>query len=142
MIIRRRQTEERNGAVSVELAVLLPFLVFLSAIGVDFARVFSRTMILETASRNAAIWAAQEPSHAADTAGIQAVALKDLTDISPTPTVTSQTYVGADGFNYVKVTVKYAFATVMKFPGVPSQSNLSRSTDMRISPIYPKAGTY
>jgi len=115
---------------------------FVAAIGVDFARIFSRTIILETASRNGAIWASYEPSRSTNTAGIQAVVLKDCTDISPTPTVTSSIYTGTDGFSYVKVTVKYTFTTVMKFPGVPNSKELSRTTDMRICPLYPKPGTY
>ncbi len=141
MLIRRR-TAARPGSVAVELAILLPLLVFLAVIGVDYARVFSRTLILETASRNAAFYACQDVNKAVDTAGIQAVAQKDLTDVSPTPTVTSSTYMGADGFLHVKVTVSMTFTTVTNFPGVPYQSNLSRTTDMRVCPKIPKAGTF
>ena len=142
MRVARKRSVLREGVIAVELAVLLPFLMFVAAIGVDFARIFSRTVILETASRNGAIYASYEPAKSTDTAGIQAVVLKDCTDISPTPTVTSSTYTGTDGFSYVKVTVKYTFTTVMKFPGVPNSKVLSRTTDMRICPIYPKPGTY
>jgi Flp pilus assembly protein TadG len=128
--------------VTVELAILLPLLVFLCAIGVDFARVFSRTIILETASRNAAIYAAQDPAKAIDVAGIEAAARKDMTDISPAPTVTSEVYTGADGFQHVRVTIRYTFDTITMFPGVPRQSQLVRSTDMRVCQMYPKPGTY
>src|SRR5438874_2442191 len=105
MQLRRSDREVRRGAVAVELAILLPMLMFFAVIGVDYARIFSRALILESASRNACWYACQDATHAADTAGIQAVGLKDLTDVSPTPTVTSSTYTGTDGFNYVKVTV-------------------------------------
>ena len=132
----------RPGTVSIELAVLLPLLLFIAVIGVDYARIFSRAINLESASRNACIYAAQDSDKAVDTVGIQTVALKDLTDVSPTPTVTSQVYAGADGFNYVKVTVTMTFATVTDFPGVPSSSTLTRSTDMRVCPKTPKSGTY
>ncbi|HVK14366.1 MAG TPA: TadE family protein [Gemmataceae bacterium] len=142
MMLRQRDRSTRDGAVAVEMAIVLPFIMFLAAIGVDYARIFSRTMILETASRNACWWAAQDPVKAADTAGIRAVALRDLTDMTPTPTVTSSTYVGADGFSYVKVTVSATFTTFTSVPGVRRQSDLSRSTDMRICPTTPRPGTY
>jgi Flp pilus assembly protein TadG len=138
----RRPTAARPGSVAVELAILLPMLMFLAVIGVDYARVFNRTLILETASRNAAFYACQDSTNAANTAGIQAVAQRDLTDVSPTPTVTSSTYMGTDGFMHVKVTVSMTFTTVTNFPGVPYQSNLSRTTDMRVCPKTPKAGTF
>lgn len=138
----RLSSPSRPGAVTVELAVLLPLILFLAAVGVDYARVFSRAMILETASRNACVYASQDPVKAADTAGIQVVAQKDLTDVSPTPTVDSTVYTGADGLTYVRVTVSMTFTTVMNFPGVPSSTTLSRSTDMRVNPTTPKPGTY
>jgi Flp pilus assembly protein TadG len=142
MRICKDKLPPRHGVVAVELAILLPVLVFFAAIGVDFARVFSRTVILETASRNGAFYGCQDPSHAQNKAGIEAVVRRDLTDISPPPEVTSETYMGADGFQYVRVTVKYTFFTVMKVPGVPTQSQLIRYTDMRICPTYPKPGTF
>lgn len=142
MHIQKQIRTVHRGAVAIELVFLLPLLVFLAVIGVDYARIFSRTMILESASRNACVYAAQDSDKAIDTAGIQTVALKDLTDVDPTPTVTSQVYAGADGFQYVKVTVTMTFSTVTAFPGVPSQSQLTRSTDMRVCPKTPKPGTY
>ena len=141
MLIRRPPAAS-PGSVAVELAIHLPLHVFLAVIGVDYARVFSRTLILETASRNAAFYACQDVNKAVDTAGIQAVAQKDLTDVSPTPDVTSSTYTGTDGFLHVRVTVSMTFTTVTNFPGVPYQSDLSRTTDMRVCPKTPKPGTF
>lgn len=142
MLVRRRSRPVRSGAVAVELAILLPLLMFMAVIGVDYARVFSRTLILETASRNACLYACQDSDKAVDTVGIKAVAEKDMTDVSPTPTVVSSVYTGADGFQYVKVTVSMTFTTVTDFPGVPRNSNLSRSTEMRVCPKTPKPGTF
>ena len=142
MLLRRSSPRLRSGSVAVELAILLPLIVFFAVIGVDYARIFSRTMILETASRNAAYWACQDIDHANNTAGIVSVAQQDLTDVSPTPTVTSRVYDGGDGFKYVRVTVSMPFDTVTNFPGVPRTSTLERTTDMRVLPTYPKPGTF
>lgn len=141
MLVRRTQAP-RNGAVAVELAILLPMLMFLAVIGVDYARIFSRSLILETASRNGGWYACQDSTHAADTAGIQAVASKDLTDVSDTTNVTSSTYTGTDGFMHVTVTVSMTFSTITNFPGVPYQTNLTRTTDFRVCPSTPKPGTF
>src|SRR5215469_5809314 len=100
-MIRQARRGRRRAAVAVELAVLLPLVMFLAAIGVDYARVFSRTAVMETAARNGCVYACQDATKAADTAGIKAVAQKDLTDVSPTPDVTSSVAANADGFNYV-----------------------------------------
>ncbi|MSR51863.1 MAG: pilus assembly protein [Gemmataceae bacterium] len=144
MLFRRSARFRRTASVAVELVVLLPILMFFAIIGVDYARIFSRIMILETASRNACLYAAEDPIKAYDTVGIEVVARKDMTDISPeTPTtVTIERFTGTDGFNYVKVTVSITFKTVTNFPGVPSQSQLNRSTHMRVCPTTPKPGTF
>jgi Flp pilus assembly protein TadG len=142
MTARQASAVRRDGAIAVEFAVLLPLVMFLAVIGVDYARIFSRALILETASRNGALWASEDITHAQDTAGITAVCNKDLTDTSPTPTITVTTYVAADGFTYVQVKIQQTFATVTDFPGVPSNSTLSRTTDMRVKPTTPKPGTF
>jgi len=142
MSTRRSSAIRRNGAISVELAVLLPLVMFMAVIGVDYARIFSRALILETASRNGALWASEDITHAQNDAAIKAVVNKDLTDTSPTPTITITRYVGSDGFTYIQVKIEQTFTTVTKFPGVPSTSTLSRTTDMRVKPTTPKPGTY
>jgi Flp pilus assembly protein TadG len=145
MLIRRSPQAERRGSVAVEMAVLLPLLMFLAVVGVDYARIFSRAIVIESASRNACYWGAQHPDKSIDPVGIKAVAMRDLTEFTSagvTPTVTTQLYTGSDGFQHLKVTVTVVFNTVTKYPGVPSSTNLSRTTDMRVCPKTPKPGTF
>ena len=145
MLIRRQPQSERRGAVAVEMAVLLPVLMFFAVIGVDYARIFSRAIVIESASRNACYWGAQHPDKSVDTAGIQTVALRDLTEFTSggvTPTVTSELYTGTDGYQHLKVTVTVNFSTITNYPGVPSSTTLSRTTDMRVCPKTPKPGTF
>ena len=71
--------------------------------------------------------------------------MRDLTEFTTggvTPTITSQKYNGSDGFEHIRVTVTVNFSTVSNFPGVPSSTNLSRTTDMRVCPKTPKPGTF
>ena len=142
MPVRRVPSKHRDGSIAVELAILLPFLAFVTVIGIDYARIFSRALILETASRNACVWAAQDSDYATNETAIKAIAMKDLTDTSPTPTITITRYTAADGFGYVQVKIDQEFNTITSFPGVPNQSTLSRKTDMRVNPKAPKPGTY
>jgi Flp pilus assembly protein TadG len=144
-IVRTRVTRAwttRRGAAAAELAVLLPFLIFLFVVGVDFARVFYFSVILTNSARNGAVYGSGSPTQAADTAGIQQAALADATDLSPAPTVASTTGTDASNYQYVKVTVQQPFHTVISFPGVPSAFTLTRTVQMRVSSLTPKPGTF
>jgi Flp pilus assembly protein TadG len=140
VLTRRSTSPSRLGSVAVELAVLMPFLAFIFAAG--YARIFSRALKLEAASRNGAIYAGDNAANSSDTTKITSVVLKDLTDVTPTPTVTITSSTGTDGFKYVRVTVTSTFSTVTHMPGIPQTTTLKRSTDVRVSPDSPKAGTY
>jgi Flp pilus assembly protein TadG len=140
MLHRPRQLPRgsRRGVATVELAVLLPLLAFLFVIGTDFARIFYHYLTITNCARNGALYGSGSPTRATDSAGIQATALADASNLSPTPVVTSQTGVGPDGHPYLDVTVTYPFKTISKFPGVPSNVGLTRTVRMRVAPTTPK----
>ncbi len=127
----------RPATAAVELAVLLPFLAFLFVIGIDFARVFYFSITVTNAARNGASYGSQDATHAADTAGIQAAALADATNLRPAPAVSSTAATDADGNPCVQVTVTYTFQSITNFPGVPGSVNLSRTVQMRTAPTLP-----
>src|SRR5688500_14469174 len=86
----RRFRGRRRGAAVVELAVLLPLLVFLFVIAVDFARIFYYSVTLTNCARAGAMYAS-DPTTSGESAfaSTQAAALADATNLSPPPTVTS-----------------------------------------------------
>jgi Flp pilus assembly protein TadG len=137
---RSRASGPRRATAAVELAVLLPFLMFVFVIGVDFARVFYYTLTLTNCARNGAVYGSADPTHAADTAGIQAAALADATNLSPAPTVTSSQGTDADGHPCVQVTAAYTFQMITSYVGIPSSFGLSRTVQMRVAPVLPKNG--
>jgi Flp pilus assembly protein TadG len=137
MPLRRSLCPQRPAAAIVEFAVLLPLLVFLIVVGVDFARIYYFDVILNNAARNGAVYGSSYPTKANDTAGIQNAALADTTDVSPSPTVTSTTGTDQDGNPYVSVTVSWDFYTVVPYPGIPQPVSLSRTVQMRVSPAQP-----
>jgi Flp pilus assembly protein TadG len=137
MLCRNHPKSGRPAAAVVELAVLLPLLAFLFAIGVDFARLYNPYTTVTNCARSGALYGSQGTTQSQDTAGIQAAALADAGDLSPQPTVSSTTLTDSDGNPCVEVTVTWTFQTITRFPGVPSSLNITRTVRMRVQPTVP-----
>jgi Flp pilus assembly protein TadG len=119
---------------AAEFAVLMPFLVFIFLLGVDYARLFYHFVTITDCARSGALYGCIDSAHAQDSAGIQAAALADATNLSPSPTVKSATGNDASGNLYVEVTVTYQFQTIADFPTIPNTVNLTRKVRMRVIP--------
>jgi Flp pilus assembly protein TadG len=130
--------DRRSAAATVELAVLLPFLMFLIVIGVDYGRIVYYSVTVENCARNGALYAG-DPVAASQSpyASLQDAALADAGDLSPPPTVTSTNGVDAAGNPYVDVTVSWTFQTITTYPGVPSQTTLTRTVRAQVAPNLP-----
>ena len=154
---------DRPAAAAVELAVLLPFLVFLAAIGTDWARLLYHTISIETCARSGALalsdqvaWY-QVPENSNKStpypAGFVAAGTPALTTgpgsqqsvldaaaraedpgLSGDATVVATRTTDSTGTSVVTVTVTRTFTTITRFPGVPSAQTLSRGVTMRIFP--------
>ena len=139
---RSRASGSRPAVAAVELAVLLPFLMFVFVVGVDFARVFYHCITLTNCARNGALYGSIDPSYAKDTSGIQNAALIDAGDLAPqTPSVNSKTGNDASGYPYVSVTVTGTFQTITRYPGIPSPMTVARTVEMRVTPYVPANST-
>ena len=132
------RTPKRSGAAVVEFACVLPLVAFLFVIGVDFARLYYHLVTVTNAARSGAMYGAQDPVKAQDTAGIRTAALADATNLKPSAVVTPTTSTDALGHPCVNVKVTWTFHTVTSFPGVPGTVDLSRTVQMRIAPKQPK----
>jgi Flp pilus assembly protein TadG len=141
--MRRRLRERRGGAAAVELAVLLPFLIFLAVIGTDWARLLYFTISIEGCARAGALYAADGQVAAESPYGSleahaknEASLIKDSPNLSVlAPEYATANSAGSDTSPTVKVTVTYTFRTITSFPGVPRNQSLSRSCEMRIIPM-------
>jgi Flp pilus assembly protein TadG len=135
---RRTKRAPRRGAAVVELAVLLPLLVFLFVIAADFARVYYFSLTLQNCARAGALYAS-DPFVADESpfASYQAAALADAKNVTPQPTISKKDGADAIGRPYVEVTAAYSFKTITGFPGVPNQVNLQRSVKMYVAAISP-----
>lgn len=138
-MIQRARSETRTGIAAVEMALLLPFLLFILVITLDFARVFYYTSVIASSARDGALYGCMDSTRAQDTSGIQSAALAENSLVSMTTSNVSSSYGTDDGFGnpYVKVTITYSFKTVVSYPGIPSTVSLSRSEQMRVSQTVP-----
>jgi Flp pilus assembly protein TadG len=127
-----------RGVAVVELAVLLPLLVFLFLLAIDFARVFYFSLSLTNCARAGALYAS-DPSTADESpfASVQAAALAEATNFSPQPTIVSTSGTDSSGRRYVSVTANYTFQAITGFPGIPSQVPLQRTVTMFESAASP-----
>ncbi|MCI0381357.1 MAG: pilus assembly protein [Gemmataceae bacterium] len=128
----------RSGAAVVELAVLLPLLVFLLVVAVDYARIFHYSVTITNCARNGALYG-RDPVAAAESpfTSIQQAALAEAPNLKPEPTVTSVNGTDAAGQPYVEVTVSYNFQTLTRYPGIPDTINLSRTVRMHVAAAVP-----
>jgi len=128
----------RRGVAAVEFALMLPFLCFVFLVTVDFCRVFYCSLTVTNCARNGALYGAADRSHALDGSGIQAVARADASNLDlELLDVRSSTDSNTDPTR-VDVTVIYPFRTITRFPGIPAQTNLSRTVRMNVLPQTPR----
>jgi len=128
----------RRAVAAVELAFLAPLLVFLFAVGVDFARVYYFAIVLEDSARSGALYGSATPSQSTDTNGIKAAALANATDLNPVANVNSSITTDANGNQFVQVTTTWTFRTITGLPGLPASIDLTRSCTMMVAPLLPK----
>jgi Flp pilus assembly protein TadG len=136
-LFKREEKARRSGAAAAEVAIVLPFLVFLLLIVLDFSRLFSDYQTISNCARNGAVYLS-DPFASAEYqryASVEAAALADANDLNPAPVVTYSPVPDADGNIWVRVT--YDFQTVVPFPGIPGTVTLSRTVTMRQTPREP-----
>lgn len=142
----RVRKKNRAAVAAVELAVFLPFLLFIFCVTVDYGRIFYITQVVENCARNGALYASNASGNTTWEAGtndcttVQAATKADGSDLSP-PLADSDITVAkqndADGNASVRVTVTYKFQALTGFPGIPRTVDISRTVQMRVSPSQP-----
>lgn len=134
----RRPQCRRSGTAVVELALLLPLLVFLFLVAADFARVYYFSLTLTNCARAGALYAS-DPTTMGESPfpTMQAAALADATNISPSPTITQVSGSDATGRMYVDVTAAHTFGTIAGFPGIPDAIQLRRTVRMYVAANKP-----
>lgn len=133
MVWRGRTRNRRKAVAAVELAILLPFLLLLFVLAIDFARIFYFSLTVTNCARNGAIHGSQSVSAAGDGSAIKTAAERDAYNLDPKLLKVSSKSTSAQ----VEVTVAYPFRTITNYPGVGGTINLVRTVKMDISPLLP-----
>jgi len=125
LIRRSRDTAALNrshrGQALLELALMLPLLILILLIAIDFGRVFHTYISLTNAAREGAAFATREGVNPCDANGIQAQARAEMGDNSivvvPTydPSCAPSTGTTAAGHHKVTVTVTTNFQFITPF---------------------------
>lgn len=154
-----RRTRPRRGTAAVEFAILLPFLMLLVVVAIDFSRLFHQYTVITNAARNGALYAssyAANQSAAADspytqysgttinwTSSIQAATLGTRTGqpseagtLSPIPTVSYSPNPLTATASTVDVTVTYNFPMLTSYLGFGTQT-IRRTVRMSVAPVVP-----
>ncbi len=134
---------ERRGVAAVELAIVLPFLLLLLLIVLDFGRVFygsqivsgcSQAGVIHESFRNDPIGYAESPY-----ANFRAAAASDGTNLNLTPAsdVVLQTGTTSDSRPMVGVSTTHHYSTVTNALNLPNTYDVTRRVWMREVPVVP-----
>ncbi len=137
-----------RGAAAVELAVVMPLLIFLVMGLVDVGRYTYYGIVAAHAARAAVQYGGQTVATAADDAGMKTAAASDSSSLSgltvtpaiscyesgsPTTCPRSNTSVPSTFVYYVSVTVTGTFNTLVNYPGIPTAVPVTASATMRVA---------
>jgi Flp pilus assembly protein TadG len=118
--VSRKTGTARRGHSTVELAVLLPFLLLFALITVDMGRFGKAQIIVTNAAYCGALYASMSPTNQANTSQISSVVNAELqtnnlisSSTTITPTVTPTTDV--ESYTAVTVTVSVPFSLFYSF---------------------------
>lgn len=123
----------RDGAAAVELALVLPFLLFLMAAGVDFARVYHCSQAVDRCAQTAAMYASNpDLANNSPYESVTDAALAGET-LDPAPSIAFQEGTDAAGNLYVQATATCQFPLICRFGGMPSPMTLTRTVRARLT---------
>ena len=135
----RGHRSSRRGVATIELALILPFVVFCGLVTVDFGRVMHANLVVSNAARCGAEFGAMhkvtnhtrpfwesEVREAIDEEmqGLPQFASEDLE-------TACSTTIDDDDLTRVKIDVRYRFHTLVDWSGIPATVELHRSVTMR-----------
>jgi Flp pilus assembly protein TadG len=131
-----------RGTASVELATLLPLLVFLAMAAVDFGRVVSQLITVQNCARNGALYEFYKTAGFTLPSGWTSLSSAVTADAGNltlnTPTATTPSPPPATN-NYVTVTVStdfspIAYPSIHGLPSIPGSVTLTQSVSMPMPP--------
>ncbi len=140
----RSNPSTRRGAAAVELAVVLPFLLLLLLLVIDFGRVFYGSQTVSVCSQGGVF----HESFRSDAIGLNespyatyrdaAAADGQNLNLKPTEDISAQYGTATDGNPMVGVSTTYRLSTVSGALPIPDTYDVKRTVWMREVPLTPK----
>ncbi len=141
-VIRSHRTAGRHAsawAAAVELAIVLPLLMLLVLAAVDVGRVVFAYLSVSNAARSGAAYGAMHGftpyTYSSWAAQIDLVIQQEMQGVpgfvQANLNSTISTTTDADGLFQLQVGVIYPFATIVNWPGLPTNIVLQRQVEMR-----------
>jgi hypothetical protein len=127
------------GQSLVELALIMPILVLILAIGGDFGRAMTAHISIGSAAREGAAYGMQSPTNALDQNGMRAAVLAEspaIWNVAPTvsfpPCVDGELRPDGTPYQCVAVTVHYDFRPIITIGPIPQTVPMERTVEMRV----------
>jgi Flp pilus assembly protein TadG len=146
--LTNRKTKKQIGHAILELALMAPALMLFVFGAGDFGRVFYTSLEVANASAAGALYGSQTVGTAKDTSGMQTAAKNEAQDLKAASLTVSasefcqcpdKSSVSCGGSCasgkirlYVSVTASYPFTPLVKYPGIPSQTTVTKTSVMRV----------
>lgn len=143
--MRNHRRRRCRGGSALEMALMLPWFIFLFVGAFDWGYYAHALISTESAARVGAMYASANAAHAADTAGVCTLVLEELrivpnigtglTTCTAAPVVASTQLVGsgADGQQAAQVSVTYTTLQLIPIPGLlKNQATFYRQVQMRL----------
>ncbi|MBL4830075.1 MAG: pilus assembly protein [Aliivibrio sp.] len=146
--------KKQQGIVAVESVFILPFIILIMFIILDFGRVMFTSVTTANAARAAAGYGAQSTNLSIDYAGMTLAAVNDASNLKIDDDNTATVSVsarricrcigssvevdcvsnscGASSEVYVEVTATRDFHTIVPYPYIPESVLISRTATMRV----------
>jgi Flp pilus assembly protein TadG len=127
----------RRGAALVEAAVVIPVMLMLIGIVVDYSRVFYHATTMDGSARNGALYEVDPiTAYESDYASSTQAALADATNITE-PVTVSKTTSTVNGNTNVAISVKTTFKPVVRWGILPAQTVVTRTVIVQQAPLVP-----
>ena len=132
----RAKADKHRGFAAVELATFLPLLTLLCFGICDYSNILYDQIILNNCARNGALFASN-PSLAAGTpyTNTTAAALANASNLSPTPTVTTNSGTDEYGYKYSEVSILFTYTSIVNYQWIDNTVPLSSKVRMMNSPL-------
>ncbi len=143
MRMQPKDRQLRRGVAAVELAVLLPFLLLLFLVALDFGRVFYGLQVVSQCSRGGAFYESfrNDPLAYAEMpyASVQQATVADGSNLSLNSGTDVAVVYGttSNGAPMVEVRTTHRFQSITNALSIPNPFNVSRGVKMREVPLVP-----